>query len=397
MNKILELISNYKEQVKYKKMSDITISISSGLNPRQNFKLNTNDAKNYYVTVKEISSNKIVFSNKTDLVNDEALRIIQKRSKLEEGDVLLSGIGTLGKVALVDIPIDNWNCSESVLLIKPNKKEVTSKFLRYVLLSTSMQEAMINSSVGSTLKGIRKEWLNNLQIPIPPLEVQNKIVEILDKFTNYEAELEAELEYRNKQYKYYRDSLFSNLKDVEWRALREMCLLNKFKQLGAAELEKLKDKNGNIKLLPSSQNYDWFTSEEKAKKYICEGKVITLGRARHPNIKYVEGKFVSANNIIIQSKNENELSFKYLYYFINMKKQDFYIETSTYPKFDKNTFESFQIPIPPLEVQSKIVEILDKFSALVNDISDGIPIEIELRRKQYEYYRNKLLTFKIHN
>ena len=112
----------------YKCIKDVIKSFSSGLNPRQNFKLNDLNSDLYYVTVKEITSGKIVFSDKTDKINLDAWEKIQNRSKLETGDVLLSGIGTIGKVALVDIPVNNWNCSESVVLLKPNNDLITSEF-----------------------------------------------------------------------------------------------------------------------------------------------------------------------------------------------------------------------------------------------------------------------------
>ena len=123
MSEILNYISSYcREGVEYRPLSSVLHSISTGLNPRKNFRLNTDDAENYYVTVKEFTSGKIVFNEKTDRINDDAVSIIQRRSRLEQGDLLLSGIGTIGKVALVDIPVGNWNCSESVFLLKPNTK-----------------------------------------------------------------------------------------------------------------------------------------------------------------------------------------------------------------------------------------------------------------------------------
>ena len=120
MSKINDLIKELcPNGVEYTTIENVIKSYSSGLNPRQNFKLNENDAELYYVTVKEMTTGKIIFSDKTDKITSEAWHKIQNRSKLELNDVLLSGIGTIGKVAMVDIPVDNWNCSESVILLKP--------------------------------------------------------------------------------------------------------------------------------------------------------------------------------------------------------------------------------------------------------------------------------------
>ena len=154
----------------------------------------------------------------------------------------------------------------------------------------------------------------------------------------------------------------------------------------------LKDSD-DIKLLPSSNNYDWFTSFELGNKYYNNSEVITLGRARYANIKYWKGNFISANNLII-SIFDNNYSTKFIYYFLYINKDKLYVPTSTYPKLDKNILENLMIPNISLLQQNKIVEILDNFSSLVNDIKDGLPKEIQLRKKQYNYYLNKLLDFK---
>ena len=172
---------------------------------------------------------------------------------------------------------------------------------------------------------------------------------------------------------------------VEFKALGEVCELNKFRQVGANEIELFKKSNceNQVKLLPSSQNYDWWSDRESCKSVLCNGEVITLGRARYANLKYHNGYFVSSNNNIIQAKNG--LMGRFLYHFISGNVQKFYAETSTYPKFDMDIFKKFQIPIPPLEIQEEIVKILDTFTEL--------EAELEARRRQYEYYRNKLLSF----
>ncbi len=163
-NLILELCPKGLE---FKKLGMIAKSIKTGLNPRQNFKLNTTDALNFYVTVKEITTGKVKFSDKTDKINDDAVKTIQNRSDLSINDVLFSGIGTIGKVALVDIPTSNWNCSESVFIIKPKQEIILPKFLMYILGSDVAKSQYQSQSVGSTLKGIRMSTLASIKIPVP--------------------------------------------------------------------------------------------------------------------------------------------------------------------------------------------------------------------------------------
>jgi type I restriction enzyme S subunit len=195
--------------VENKKLEEVIISLKTGLNPRKNFQLNTDDAENYYVTVREIVNGKIMFFEKTDRVNDIALKLINNRSNLEVGDVLFSGVGTVGRIAVIEEQPTNWNINEGIYVIKPKKEHITPKFLAYILGSSSIMDAYRVKVVGSPIKGLRMSDLRKLKIPIPPLPVQREIVRILDNFTELTAELTAELTVRKKQYGYYRNKLLT--------------------------------------------------------------------------------------------------------------------------------------------------------------------------------------------
>ena len=208
MSKLNELIKEYcPDGVEYKELGDVIISLNTGLNPRQFFKLNTDDATNYYVTIREIHDRRIVFTEKTDRINDEALRLCNNRSKLEAGDILFSGTGTIGETALISEDPRNWNIKEGVYVIKPKKEVLDSKFLMHLLGSAEIRSSYLKKAAGGTVKSVPMAELKKLRIPVPPLEVQREIVRILDNFTELTAELTAELEARKKQYEYYRDKL----------------------------------------------------------------------------------------------------------------------------------------------------------------------------------------------
>ncbi|MCR6587345.1 restriction endonuclease subunit S [Campylobacter insulaenigrae] len=154
--------------------------------------------------------------------------------------------------------------------------------------------------------------------------------------------------------------------------LGEVCSINKFQhQVSAEKLKSMKVNNGNIKLLPSSKNYDWWTDENIAKGYINEGEVIALGVARYANIKKFKGKFVSANNKLISIKNEKIL-FDYTYYILEAYGQKLYKSGSQYPQFDTNKFECFKIPLPPLEIQKQIVKECEEVESYTKNINDLI-------------------------
>ena len=203
----------FNDNVEWKILNEVIISLNTGLNPRQFFRLNTDDAKNYYVTIRELQNNTIKFSEKTDKINDEALKLCNKRSNLEVGDVLFSGTGTIGETAIIDKFPSNWNIKEGIYSIKPNKSFLVPKFLMYLLKSSYIRDIYLAKADGGTVKSVPMKEMRNLKIPIPPLEEQERIVNILDKFdalcNDITRGLPAEIEMRKKQYEYYRDKLLT--------------------------------------------------------------------------------------------------------------------------------------------------------------------------------------------
>ena len=113
------------------KLEDVILSLNTGLNPRMFFKLNTEDATNYYVTIREIRGGKLIFTERTDRINDEALKLCNNRSNLEVGDVLFSGTGTIGETLVVEDEPKNWNIKEGVYTIKPNPSKLNPYYLKH--------------------------------------------------------------------------------------------------------------------------------------------------------------------------------------------------------------------------------------------------------------------------
>ncbi|ELZ6265264.1 restriction endonuclease subunit S, partial [Campylobacter coli] len=140
----------------------------------------------------------------------------------------------------------------------------------------------------------------------------------------------------------------------------------------ATEIEKMNLNSGNVKLLPSSKNYEWWTDEKTAGQFINEGEVITLGVARYANIKKHKGKFVSANNHILSVKDKSKIIFDFLYILLEICGQKLYKQGQQYPQFDTNIFYSFKIPLPPLEIQKQIVAECEKIEEQHNTLSLSI-------------------------
>jgi len=158
--------------------------------------------------------------------------------------------------------------------------------------------------------------------------------------------------------------------------LKDVCFQNRYSQLDAESIMDLACDSHDVKLLPSSKNYDLFTTYEKASAAICHGEVITLGKARYANIKYWNGDFVSSNNNIIESRDNNLLRGRYLYYFLSYSAKDYYVEATTYPKFDQKSFDEHTIDVPDIYTQDKRLEILDSLTELIE--------KEELQIKQFD-------------
>ncbi|WRF39247.1 restriction endonuclease subunit S [Helicobacter pylori] len=261
------------------------------------------------------------------------------------------------------------------------------------------------------------------KFPIPPLEIQQEIVKILDQFstltTDLLAGIPAEIEARKKQYEYYQNMLLdfkgihSNHKDATMSAKpypkRLKTLLQtlapkgvEFRKLG--EVCEILD-NRRIPIAKNKRNpgiYPYYGAngiQDYIDSYIFDGDFVLVGedgsvinKDNTPVVNWASGKiWVNNHAHVLQTKNE--LKLKFLYFYLQTIDVS-YCVVGTPPKINQENLKKITIPIPPLEIQQEIVKILDQFSTLTTDLLAGIPAEIEARKKQYEYYREKLLAFK---
>ncbi|AGA67048.1 restriction endonuclease subunit S [Brachyspira pilosicoli] len=241
-----------------------------------------------------------------------------------------------------------------------------------------------------------RQWIekySKFMIPLPPIEVQKEIVRILDEFTEKTTKLQELLHretiLRKKQYEYYRDKLLTFNDDVEWKNLSEIAEIGTGSSNTNEEIE-----NGKYPFFVRSQEVrskNEYEYDETA--IITSGDGVGVGKIFH----YIEGKYALHQRAYrIHIIDENVIPKYYFYYM----KTTFlsYIEKTSFhssvTSIRRPMLDNYPVPVPPLEEQERIVNILDKFDALCNDITKGLPAEIELRKKQYEYYRDKLLTFK---
>lgn len=291
-------------------------------------------------------------------------------------------------------------------VVKPSKYYADNKFLFYFLKHN--QTNLQNTKRGAGIPGLSKENLEQLKIPVPPMEVQEEIVRILDKFTILEAELEAELEARRKQYEYYLDKLAGLETAYPKKALGDLCT-EIYRGSGIKRDEVTERGIGYVRYGEIYTAYSvWFekctshTNEKsiKNRKYFGPGdvlfaitgeKVEEIGKS---TVYVGEEKCLAGGDTVVLKHQQNP---KYMGYALSTsdaqrQKSDGKVKSkvvhSSVPALKK-----ILIPVPPLQEQARIVAIIDRFHALVNDLSEGLPAEIAARRKQYEYYREMLLSF----
>lgn len=166
----VEFIDGFPKDWEKVKLDDVLNKIATGLNPRKNFVLG--EGENFYVTIKNMADNTVYLDDRCDKVNDDAIIKINKRSDLKIGDLLFSGIGTIGRVCLIDISTNNWNISESVFTMRANKK-ISSEFLYMLLLSQDVQNYCQSKANGSAQKGIRMGDLRKYTFLLPTKNVIN--------------------------------------------------------------------------------------------------------------------------------------------------------------------------------------------------------------------------------
>ena len=274
-------------------------------------------------------------------------------------------------------------------LIKP-KDELLIKYLFYWL----QIEAKKHVASGSGNPKLMSNVVAKIKIPIPSLEIQGKIVNILDKLTNYIFELQLELQSRTKQYTYYRDRLLSEeyLNNVT-KEMEEDRKLSLVKLEEVVTIKNGKDwkklGQGNIPVYGSGGEMGILVD-----KYSYDKPTVLIPRKESiDNVFYLDKPFWNVDTIFHTEIDESKLIPKYFYYFIehyNLKKLS---DNSTRPSLTQSTLNKLKLPLPSLSLQNKIVKVLDKFQVLLADTKGLLPEEIEQRPKQYEYYREKLLTF----
>lgn len=377
------------EKVEWKKLGDVANCFAGGT-PKTNVS-SYYDGDIPWIRSGEINFNIIKSSERN--ITEEGLNKSSAKMIRPNSVVLAMTGATVGRSAVVEF---YTSCNQSVAAIENDEKILNYKYLYYYI--SSNYEKIKRMGQGA-LTSLNLSIIKNILIPIPSLKTQEKIVNYLDEFTDYSVkikqELQKELNLRNKQYEYYRDKLLS---EEYLNKLINKYDLYKYELKETTLGEVIKLKNGR----------DWKTLNEGDIPVYGSGGPMNIGvnkfsydketvliprKGSIDNIFYLNEPFWNVDTIYYTEVNTKLLNVKYFYYF--MKNIDL-ISLSinpTRPSLTQEIINNIKITLPPIEIQAKIAEILDKFQALTQYVSGLLPEEIEEREKQYEYYREKLLTF----
>ena len=285
-----------------------------------------------------------------------------------------------------------------------SEREVSFRFVYYAMKCIKYQ----------TLEHSR-QWISKysqIEIPLPPIEVQTEIVRILDKFTSLDAELEAELDCRKRQYEYYRDKLlsFDNVggQEVEWKKMSEVFDMRNGYTPSKAKAEyweggtipwfRMEDIRENGRILSDSIQHITMVGVKKGKLFPANSFILATTATIGEHALLIADSLANQRftNLTVRKSLSDRLLVKFVFHYMFIvdewcKKN---INVSGFASVDMNKFKKLEFPIPSLEEQHRIVSILDRFESLTTSLQSGLPAEISARRQQYEYYRDKLLTFK---
>lgn len=383
MTKLDELIQDFcPEGVEFLEIKECVISV-------KNIKWKDHTGEEYqYIDLTSVDrdTHSIIETQTINSANapSRALQIVQVN------DVLLGTTRPmLKRYCYITKRYDREICSTGFCVLRPNTRIILPGWLYHNISSSYFFTHVEKFQKGASYPAISDADVKAYRIPVPPLEVQREIVRILDNFTELTAELTAELAARKKQYQYYRDKLLLPADEISMVQLAEIADIG----TGSSNTNEGLDEGEYPFYVRSQEPLRKNEYEFDETAIITAGDGVGVGKVFH----YVEGKYALHQRAYRIHINTPTVYPKYFFYYM---KSAFlpYIEKTMFqgsvPSIRRPMLNAFPVPVPALDVQKRLVHVLDNFDAICSDLKIGLPAEIEARQKQYEYYRDMLLTFK---
>lgn len=318
-------------------------------------------------------------------------KAVKGKGLFNANSIIVATSATIGEHALVLVEHLSNQRFTNLYPYKDFESKVNMFFMNYYFdIVDEWCKSHINQS---SFASVDMEQFRNLSIPVPPLLVQEEIVRILDSFTELQAELQAELQKRLQQYNYYRDNLlsFEGRTNVEWKKLGDIC--NVYIG-GEVPTESIKGETPQGDMIypiwgNGKEIYGYASTYQIEQDAVC---ISSIG-ANTGAVFFHKACFTPIIRLkVLVPIDSKQVSVRYLFHALTVIGFD--VKKSSVPNMNSNEVKQKMVPIPSLAEQQRIVDILDRFDSLTNDLTQGLPAEIEKRKQQYEYYRDKLLTFK---
>ncbi|MCR4753412.1 MAG: restriction endonuclease subunit S [Candidatus Saccharibacteria bacterium] len=312
----------------------------------------------------------------------------------DEEAIIIPGEGGIGDI--YHYVNGKYALHQRVYRIHFKDDRINTRFM-YYCFSAFFKRFILKKAVSATVTSIRKPMIEKFEVPIPPLEVQNEIVQILDNFAELTAELTAELSNRKKQYEYYRDLLLDfdeneqRERGVRWVSIEDICEISRGFVMSK---DFIRDNAGEYPVYSSQTENNGMLGCINTYKYDGDYLTWTTDGANAGTVFRRSGKFSVTNVCGLLKVKDSTVSNDYLYYILSNTAKNYVNSGMGNPKLMSNVMARIKVPIPDNKEQQRIVDVLDRFDKLTSDISEGLPAEIEAREKQYAYYRDKLLLFK---
>lgn len=343
--------------------------------------------------MEDIRENGRILTTATQYVSEKAVK-----GKLFPADsIIIATSATIGEHALIKVP-SLANQRFTYLTLKDEFKDCVDMMFVFYYCFRLDEYCKSHLNQGNFASVDMKQFAA-FKFPVPPLPVQREIVRILDNFTKLTAELTAELTARKKQYEFYRDKLltFGDVRggatsDVIRRTLGEVCKISAGGDAPKDSMSKQKTEKYSVPIISNGIGENALYGYTDAPK-VEEPAVTVAARGTIGYAEYRDYPFYPIIRLLTAiPKDSTIVNTKYLYYCLQGKQYS--VPMGGIPQLTAPELKKVEIPIPSLDVQNRIVQVLDNFDAICTDLSSGLPAEIEARQKQYEYYRDKLLTFK---
>ena len=366
-----------------------------------------------FITISDIDERHEINFNVIKYVPDEYYNRLADKRRPQKGDVLYTVVGSYG------IPVyvkenKKFVFQRHIAILRPNNAVIDSRYLYHAMNGTAFHRQADLAAKGAAQKTIGLASLAKMTVPVPPLDVQNRIVNVLDNFEKVCSDLNiglpAEIEARQKQYEYYRDKLLTFAETgntILSRAEQSRALIKLlqyvfgYAMLPLSEIAnvfrgeyitKKNEKAGNIPVILGGQEPAYYIDRAN---HIGEIVAVARSGASAGFVSYWDEPIFITDGFGYEVKKEVAIP-KYLYYVLKNKEIELngMKRGAGVPHVSGERLGEINLPVPPIEEQKRIISILDRFDSICNDLTSGLPAEIKARQKQYEYYRDKLLTFK---